>query len=711
MCASLSRAQVHEWKLQEGNGGSIANDSIGTDTGTWVGNQKGNANGGTGSYYVTYGPPNLTYSGIFDGSTYITTSQNAGITASTPFSIVVWVVPGNITSTRSIVQTAPNSGNYDGVWFKFNTNYTLSFNLTTTNLHSEQITTNNPINLGQLSQLVAEYDGSQTAAGLKLYVNGSQVSTTNDSNTGFGSFTDRPWVIGSDGAYGIDFIGFISDVQIYNTALSANAVAALYTTPSYTWQSFNNFSWYLILDCLMSNTISISGGYLRLNDNYVSNACSNSGGSPFYTTKSYTASYYANFRPFLYGKFEVNAEMAGPTSDSTFWLYSTACGPLILDGQDFRECNNISDANYEEIDANEYIPDEWGTTTVKNQVYGPSGYSFSQSVTATTPSTNFHVYDIEWTASTISFIIDGTQVNTVSNAMSAPMYALFTNFTNYLSTPVPADYPTTMSVQYFTHWPLNGDGSCCSSTPDYTQSWAQVNYTVSISDNLSLSTLLSFPSYPISITDTSTESDSIGLSGSVKFNFAENSRFSDALLVAIGGQLQNYRELSISDNLVPNDSVSSYAAHQISLQENLVTTATTSFAGTKHYFESILENSRFSDAVSIAFYRAAFTSVSGVLSSPDGTYVGSFVRLELKNYGSNVPYFVVGTSRGIIDPSTKEFHADKNGNISFQIVGNNLITPSGTYYTITFFSHMNRYYTCNTYLNGGQVSLNNLTCF
>lgn len=238
------------------------------------------------------------------------------------------------------------------------------------------------------------------------------------------------------------------------------------------------------------------------------------------------------------------------------------------------------------------------------------------------------------------------------------------------------------------------------------------NHPVSLTDTLSFSdSVLVHNNISRSIVETLSPSDVMGFLGPVKFNINENLQSSQALFIAVNGQLQNIKDIYVSDTLSTSDIITTRAAHYPILTENLVTSANVSFAGTKHYFESILENLRFSDSVSTSIYVAAFTTVSGTLSSPDGTYVGSFVRLELKNYGANAPYFIIGTSKGIIDPSAKEFHANKNGSVSFQIIGNNSITPTGTYYTITFFAHMNRYYSCNTYINGTSVSLNNLTCF
>jgi len=84
-----------------------------------------------------------------------------------------------------------------------------------------------------------------------------------------------------------------------------------------------------------------------------------------------------------------------------------------------------------------------------------------------------------------------------------------------------------------------------------------------------------------------------------------------------------------------------------------------------------------------------------------------FVRFELKNYGNNVPT-VPGDF--VTVPSTKDYFPDVNGNINANIVGNDVISPSGTYYTISFWAHGECYYKCDTTITGSSVNLDNINC-
>jgi hypothetical protein len=465
---------AHDWEINAGNTGTSATDSIGTDNGTWHGTKLGNAAGGIGSYYST--TPGWGYiSGFFDGSSdYISTANTASITPTTPFSIRVIVNANQIPSTnRCIVQTAPNSGNYDGIWFLLESTGQIQFELLATNGNDTAIRTSNSISPGMQHQIVATYDGSETLSGMKIYLDGSLASTTTIHNTGFASFTNRPWFIGSDSAVQFTYFpGTIRGVQIYAAAQSAGWVASDWASinTSYLWLTPTNVSWSTLDDCFMPSNVSLTT-HLQLTDSYTTNNCTNSAGTSYYTTKSYTGGGYYTLQPFTYGKFEANMEMAAAESDSTFWLFSSVCGDFWqLDSSVTGSCSNISNANYEEIDVNEYLA-QGNPNTIRTQVYGPSGFSYDQSATVSNPALSFHVYDVVWQSNQITFYVDGAQVNTVSQSLPNPMHVIFTNFTSSVSNPTPSDYPSIATVTYFTHWPLNGDGSCCQSTPDFTISW------------------------------------------------------------------------------------------------------------------------------------------------------------------------------------------------------------------------------------------------
>jgi hypothetical protein len=213
----VTNGLVGWWKFDEGSGTS-ATDSAGSNTGTING----------GSSYVTgkVGP----YALSFDGSSgYVDTSINAGVTKTTPFSISAWAKKTPVSGSGEIVTTAIEDAPYDGVWFQWSANNKLVLSIVG-NGSVEAIDASSAISAGTWHHVVTTYDGSQTIAGMKLYVDGSNIAVTNTTDNGFGTFTDRPWRIGTD-RYTTPadyFNGSIDDVRIYNRALSAGEVLDLY---------------------------------------------------------------------------------------------------------------------------------------------------------------------------------------------------------------------------------------------------------------------------------------------------------------------------------------------------------------------------------------------------------------------------------------------------------------------------------------------------
>ncbi len=73
------------------------------------------------------------------------------------------------------------------------------------------------------------YDGSSTAAGVKMYGDGVSMSTTiSDDNLSSTILNSSDMLVGGGEAGPSDFPGNIDDVRVYNRVLSATEVAALY---------------------------------------------------------------------------------------------------------------------------------------------------------------------------------------------------------------------------------------------------------------------------------------------------------------------------------------------------------------------------------------------------------------------------------------------------------------------------------------------------
>ncbi len=173
----------------------------------------------------------------FDGSNdYVQTASAPGFTASTPFSLCAWAYS---TSNSSVVimNTAIEASPYDGIWFQWGGGGRQNkpvFAINSTASGAEDIYVSSALSLNTWYHLCATYDGSQTVGGMKIYVNGAAASTTTNANSGFGSFPNRAFRIGTDTHTSPSdwFTGSIDDVRIYNRGLSAAEVSQLYAQTS-----------------------------------------------------------------------------------------------------------------------------------------------------------------------------------------------------------------------------------------------------------------------------------------------------------------------------------------------------------------------------------------------------------------------------------------------------------------------------------------------
>ena len=165
-----------------------------------------------------------------DGSNdYIGIGQtfNSSLVRNTPFSISAWIKPKTVSINQSIVSNADMSSPYIGIEFLVTSTGVLRFDLSDT--ASTLFRVSAPaatITAGSWQHVMVTYDGSGSAAGIKLYKNGKLLSSTieyNTANTNAVSTTD--FQIGSrDGANQL-FSGEIDEVKIYNYQRAASQVA------------------------------------------------------------------------------------------------------------------------------------------------------------------------------------------------------------------------------------------------------------------------------------------------------------------------------------------------------------------------------------------------------------------------------------------------------------------------------------------------------
>jgi len=188
------------WPLTEGTG-TIAYDSSGNNaTGSWNGTPTG-----TNGYYSAGKVGS--YAGAFDGSTDYVAQSGALPLALTSYTMALWLEP-NTTILTNVTITFANAGNpirlsYNGTAFTIVLGPSATFVLPANSWTFYAIT----------------YNGSQAI----VYVN----SAVNTSGSFTFSGTPSNFIIGKGSAFP-GFPGLIDDVRIYNRALSAAQVAAMY---------------------------------------------------------------------------------------------------------------------------------------------------------------------------------------------------------------------------------------------------------------------------------------------------------------------------------------------------------------------------------------------------------------------------------------------------------------------------------------------------
>ena len=165
-----------------------------------------------------------------------------------PFSISVWAKWNNSNAAQSFIGKFNSSLNYRGIGFGQCKTATATY----CNANSVYLWLQGPSNVLRMStatnsvspnvwtHVTVTYDGSSTASGVKIYVNGvSMALTTHGSGLASSIKASINWRIGDD--YTDDwFSGNMDDVRIYNRALSAGEVAGLYTMGTATVNASTN---------------------------------------------------------------------------------------------------------------------------------------------------------------------------------------------------------------------------------------------------------------------------------------------------------------------------------------------------------------------------------------------------------------------------------------------------------------------------------------
>jgi hypothetical protein len=218
----LNACLISGWPMNEGSG-FVFHDVSGNGN---------TANSGGGfTWQSNAGFPGTTPLWTTPGGTCGNCSTNIALTnfnGSVPFSASVWINE-NTGAETTMLSTTANFLNYQGWEFEKRSgqNVVLFWIANTYTGNTIQIHGTANINNGARHYVVVTYDGSQTAAGMKIYVDGVADTTTTDFNSlSASAASGRALDIAqrTDGAEG--FAGVLAFAEVYNCVLSPSTIAS-----------------------------------------------------------------------------------------------------------------------------------------------------------------------------------------------------------------------------------------------------------------------------------------------------------------------------------------------------------------------------------------------------------------------------------------------------------------------------------------------------
>ena len=169
----------------------------------------------------------------FDGSDYIdcTNASTLNFERTDSFSASVWV-NFNLNGTRQIIGKQLNSGTYTGWAIQQLTNYKIRAIL----IHNlvNRIMLETPANSFSLTggwyHIAFTYDGSSSANGVKIYINGSSasLSSTGEDNVTSSIQSNANFSIGARNNIDINFNGELSNPSVWSSTLTPSQVTELY---------------------------------------------------------------------------------------------------------------------------------------------------------------------------------------------------------------------------------------------------------------------------------------------------------------------------------------------------------------------------------------------------------------------------------------------------------------------------------------------------
>ena len=194
---------------------------------------------GRGNHGLVYGattPPPATPQALgylFDGvDDYVDAGNDASLnfTKTSSFSGSAWINISNIAASNYIFSKQRILSPYEGYGFSVNTDGKLWVQLVDTTVKSKRVNSSQTLVGGVWYHVGFTYNGSTSASGIKIYINGLDKTGTILFDEAF--ITDMsnilPFQIGVRDITHEPFNGSIDEVRIYNRALSAGEITKLF---------------------------------------------------------------------------------------------------------------------------------------------------------------------------------------------------------------------------------------------------------------------------------------------------------------------------------------------------------------------------------------------------------------------------------------------------------------------------------------------------
>ena len=208
------------WPLNEGTGTVVYDYSGNNETGSWNGTPAG-----TSGYYSS--GQVQSYAGAFNGTsslTYVYIAPNNSLNITGALTISAWVLPTVVESGGAAIVNHRiynvwvdygMYGRFSGMGFNYNNGSTW---------YDNGPNTGASLGIWQLFTITRDNGGNT----VNYYINGTLILTT--AGLGNAVSVNYPLILGADVANSGYFVGSINNIRIYNRALSAAQISALYAS-------------------------------------------------------------------------------------------------------------------------------------------------------------------------------------------------------------------------------------------------------------------------------------------------------------------------------------------------------------------------------------------------------------------------------------------------------------------------------------------------